>query len=364
MKFVFVSYNYSPDISSPERWIDRIKIYVTSLEKLAKQHTVIRVEQINFEGSWEHNNIQYHFVNYGKKKLYFPWRLHRFVKSLKPDVVVVHGLHYPLQLIQLHIKLGKKAKLIAQNHAEKPFTGIKKYLQRVADYYVDAYFFASRAMGEDWVNKGNLGSSKKIHEVMEVSSLFYPVERKLAQSKTNAEGSPCFLWVGRLDKNKDPLTVIKTFLQFLKSQPAARLYMIYHTSELLPEIVDILGPAMNNSVILIGKVPHEEMLYWYNSADFIISGSHYEGSGTAVCEAMSCGCIPIVTNIFSFQAITGNGKCGLLYEAGNEKKLLSALMQTKDMDIKKNQNDTIKQFRENLSFDAIAQRIQEIAASL
>ena len=36
MRFVFVSYNYSPDIHSPQEWLDRVKIYVGSLESLAK----------------------------------------------------------------------------------------------------------------------------------------------------------------------------------------------------------------------------------------------------------------------------------------------------------------------------------------
>ena len=75
------------------------------------------------------------------------------------------------------------------------------------------------------------------------------------------------------------------------------------------------------------------MQLWYNSADFIISGSHYEGSGVAVTEAMSCGCIPVVTDIPSFRSMTGQGKCGLLFKPGNEQDLLAALLKTKEMDM-------------------------------
>ncbi|HEX3386522.1 MAG TPA: glycosyltransferase, partial [Mucilaginibacter sp.] len=79
------------------------------------------------------------------------------------------------------------------------------------------------------------------------------------------------------------------------------------------------------SITLVGELPHDELQYWFNSADFTLSASHYEGSGTAVCEAMSCGCVPIVTDIPSFRMITDNGRCGLLYEPGNEHALLDAL---------------------------------------
>ena len=364
MRFVFVSYNYSGDINSPESWAGRISIYAGSLECMAKKHEVIRIDQINYEGEWNHNNIEYHFLNDGKKKNFFPWHLHRLVKSLNPDIVVVHGLHYPLQLIQLRLKLGKKIKIIVQNHAEKPFPGIKKWLQRTADIGVNAYLFASYEMGKDWVEKGNLGSLDKIYEVMEVSSPFYPVEKNVARLKTGVQDDLCFLWVGRLDKNKDPLTVIKAFLQFIKIKPGAKLYMIFHTMELLAEMEKLLGPEKNHSVFLIGKIPHADMLYWFNSIDFIVSGSHYEGSGTAVCEAMSCGCIPIVTNIFSFRAITDHGNHGLLYPPGNEDALLSAFIKATEMDIAENKKNVLKQFKKNLSFEAIANKFQEIAASL
>jgi glycosyltransferase involved in cell wall biosynthesis len=364
MRFVFVSYNYSGDINSPESWADRIRIYAGALECLAKKNEVIRIDQINYEGEWTQNNIKYYFIKSGKKKEYFPRQLHRFVKSLNPDIVVVHGLHYPLQLIQLRLRLGKKIKLIVQNHAEKPFIGPKKWLQRIADTGVNAYLFASHEMGEDWVKKGNLGSVNKIHEVMEVSSPFHRIDKNISRSKTGMEGDLCFLWVGRLDNNKDPLTVIKAFLQFIKVKPFVRLYMIYHTSELLPEINELLGQEKNHSVILVGKIPHSEMLNWFNSADFIVSGSYYEGSGTAICEAMSCGCIPIVTDIFSFRAITDHGKYGLLYEPGNESDLLSALAQATEMDIEKNRENVLGQFRRNLSFEAIANKIQDVASSL
>jgi len=366
MRFVFVSYNYSPDISTPQEWLNRVKIYVGSLECLSKNHTVICVEQINYKGNFSNNGVQYHCVSYGKKKNYFPRKLNGFVKSLRPDVIVVSGLHFPLQVIQLRLGLGRKIKIIAQNHAEKPFTGIKKYLQQLADKYIDAYFFASHAAGAEWVSKGNLHSEKKVREIMEVSSVFYPVDKILARSITRVSGDPVFLWTGRLNVNKDPLTVVQAFLQFLRFQPTAHLYMIYQTAELLPELKILINSEKNNhnAVVLIGEVQHKEMQYWFNSADFIISGSHYEGSGTAICEAMSCGCVPIVTDIFSFRAITANGECGLLYNPGDANALLAALMQATQMDVQEKRNKALEHFKNNLSFEAIAGKIQEVAASL
>jgi glycosyltransferase involved in cell wall biosynthesis len=366
MRFVFVSYNYSPDIHSPLEWLSRVKIYVGSLECLSKKHTVMRVEQISYTGNFSHNGVQYYCVDDGKNKNYFPRKLNGFVKSLRPDVVIVSGLHFPLQVMQLRLRLGRKVKIIAQNHSEKPFNGIKKYLQLMADRYINAYFFAAQALGAEWVSKGNLASENKIYEIMEVSSVFYPVDKILARSKTQVSGDPVFLWAGRLNENKDPLTVVNAFLKFLQFQPTAHLYMIYQTEELLPGLKIVINDEKNNrdAVVLVGQVPHEEMQFWFNSADFIISGSHYEGSGTAICEAMSCGCVPVITDILSFRAMTANGECGLLYKAGSENALLAALRQTMQLDIQEKRNKTLEHFKNKLSFEAIAGKIQEVAASL
>jgi glycosyltransferase involved in cell wall biosynthesis len=361
MRIVFVSHNYSPDINRPEDWFERIKIYSGSLSCLSRQHQIIRIERINYTGSCVREGIQYYFTTFHNRKLYFPWRFHRFVASTNPDVVIMSGTHFPMQAIQLRLHLGKRVKIFVQNHAEKPFPGPKKYLQRLADHFIDGYFFASTAMGRSWVSKGNIGSVSKIHEVMEVSSNFYPLERPEAIQETGVRGSHSFLWVGRLDENKNPEMVVRAFSLFAKSTPDASLYMIYQSDELLPAIQHIISEENfpSKTIFLVGKQPHDRLLYWYNSADFIISGSWYEGSGTAVCEAMSCGCIPILTDIFSFRAMTG-GHCGILYEPGSENGLLSALESATQLDKAFERKKVLEQFQDALSFEAIARNIQRV----
>ncbi|WP_448701631.1 glycosyltransferase family 4 protein [Mucilaginibacter sp. AW1-3] len=366
MKFVFASYVTTPEFKSPLTWLKRINIYTGILEALSKKHEVISIEHIDYTGQTFHNGVNYLFTKFAKTERHFPLAMHRFIKRQKPDVVFIQGLNNPLQVIQLRLTLGPRIPIMVQNHAEKPFTGFKKQLQRLADRGVNATLFASYAMGAEWVTKGNLTSPQKIHEVMEVSSVFYPVDKASAKARTGATGTPVFLWVGRLDQNKDPLTVVSAFLRFTDSSPDARLYMIYHTEELLDEIKALLNQHPNgNTVGLIGRIPHDDLLYWYNSADFIVAGSYYEGSGTAVCEAMSCGCIPIITDIFSFRSMTDNGRVGLLYEAGNQQQLLTTLFKSHYyLNIPAEREKVLAFFRSTLSFEAIAKRFEEIAASL
>jgi len=367
MRYVFASYVYIPEFNRPETWFKRINAYAGILEALAKTNEVISIEQIDFEGRVQNNGIDYHFKRFAASgpRRYFPLQQHKYIKSLKPDVVVIQSLHFPLQVIQLRLSLGSRVKIIIQNHAEKPFGGLKKWATKLADRFTDAYLFASREMGLDWISMSNLSSPKKIHEVMEVSSVFYPINRVEARAKTLVKGSPVFLWVGRLNDNKDPLNVVKAFLKFSLSSPGATLYMIFHTGELLSEINILLDAFPNKDVVkLIGQIPHSDLIYWFNSADFIVSGSHYEGSGTAICEAMSCGCVPLVTDIQSFRMITNNGECGMLYEPGNEQALFNVLMATSQINVDEKRRLSLTYYRQNLSFGAIAKQIEEIASGL
>ena len=363
MRIVFLSYNYSPDIHSPQEWIQRLQYYVGWLECLAKEHTVIRVDQVNYEGGFNHNGVHYYCVNNGQRKNYFPSKLHRFVQTLKPDIVVVSSFCFPLQVMQLRKQLGKHVNIIVQHHAEKPFTRIKKYLQRLAAFKTDIFLFTAYSTGIDWVQKANLDTEKKVRELMEVSSVFYLIDKEIAREKTQVSGSPIYLWVGRLNQNKDPLLVINAFLKFAVLHPHARLYMIYQQDDLLPAIKQLLNQdPVAPAITLIGKILHDDLLYWYNSADFYLSASHYEGSGTALCEAMSCGCIPVVTDIPSFRTINNN--CGILYEPGNEEALLRALQQSTLLSINEKEKEALEHFKNTLSFDAIAGKFRQIIASL
>ncbi|MBL7703091.1 MAG: glycosyltransferase family 4 protein [Ferruginibacter sp.] len=366
MKIVSTSYTNTVQFNDPVAWLQRINFYTGILDELAKNHQVDSIEQINYSGAVERNGVKYHFLNFKKRKLYFPGQLHNHIKALQPDVVLVNGLIFPLQIIQLRLKLGKKVKIILLHRGEKPYYGLRRLLQKMADRCIDAYLFTSAEFGKNWIESSIIKNQNKIYEVIQASSVFYPGNKSAAKSMLAVDGPPVFLWVGRLDANKDPLTVVKAFVQFAALNPEAKLFMIYQTEELLGDVKKLLQTEAKalSAVKLVGSVPHHELQNWYNAADFIISGSHHEGSGIGVCEAMSCGCVPLVTDIISFRKMTGPGKCGLLYRPGNVTALFNALMHTQTLDMEKERAKALQQFNTELSFAAVAYKIEMVLASL
>ena len=148
-------------------------------------------------------------------------------------------------------------------------------------------------------------------------------------------------------------------LLFVRAQNQHATNYVYAGGNLKQQITEQLESEEGHSscINVVGSVPHSELLYWFNSSDFVISTSHYEGSGIAVCEAMSCGCIPIITNIPSFKMMTNNEEVGILFPAGDETLLYNALINSLTLNREAQRQKTRHLFETNLSFEAIASRM-------
>jgi glycosyltransferase involved in cell wall biosynthesis len=363
MKIIHISYNIPrPQYTDPWAWLKFLSFLTSILESAALHSEVIAIFNINYDGIVQHNGVTYHFAKPSRWHLNLPFKLNRYVKKLHPDVVVVHGLIFPWQVVVLRWQLGRRLKIIAQHHAEPPFTDLRKYFQQLADKFIHAYLFASCELGMEWVKKGQIHNPKKIKQIMGTSSSFYPMEKDKARSITKVRGETVFLWVGRLDANKDPLLVANAFAKFIRSKPEANLYFIYQTFELLEELKVTIAetPGASDRIHLVGKVNNTDLQFWYNSAEFIISSSHYEGSGVAVCEAMSCGCIPVLTNIPSFRTMTDNGRIGLLYEAGSAEELFIALENSLTFNVEMEKRKVLEQFNNHFSAEANARKFMDV----
>lgn len=366
MNLVSITYTKKSQFDRPEDWLYHIRPYIGVLEELGRYFTVFSIDRIQFSGDFFLRGVFHCFPEVSGRRLTVALRLNRLASNFKPEVVLVQGMNFPLQVMLLRWRLGRRVKIIVQNHAEKPGKGLRGWLQRLSDPFINAYLFTAREIGDEWISRRIIRRAGKVHEIIEASSVFKLEDKEKAIERTGFQGSPGFLWVGRLNANKDPLTVLRAFLRFAQIQPAARLYMIFQTQELLPAIEELLGrePGVGHSVVLLGEKPHDEMEAYYNAADYLVSGSHYEGGGYAVFEAMSCGCIPILTDIPSFRQITADGNCGILYDPGDAESLFLAISRITACDKTVEREKVLRQFRKALSFEVIAAGIHEVVVSL
>jgi glycosyltransferase involved in cell wall biosynthesis len=246
---------------------------------------------------------------------------------LRPDVVQVHGLQFGRQAWQLKKLLGP-VPILVQDHANlPPQHWLNRFTLRKALRRMDAVSFVSKEQARPWLEDGFLGPNQTVAELMEGSSRFSLRLRAEARARTGLSGSPICLWVGRLNANKDPLTVLRGFGKALQEMPSALLALAYGASDLLDSVHRWLeeNPTTAARVRLLGSRPHASLEDLYNSADLFVLGSHHEGSGFAVLEALACGVVPVITDIPSFRVLTDHGIVGGLWQVGSPDALAREL---------------------------------------
>lgn len=356
IKLIDLNYHTHSDLSKPEDDLELQKASIGFVAFIKEKLSIELIKHLNYEGEKFIGGVKYAFFKSKNKFWYIPFKTHRYIQKQSPDIVLIQGLVFPLQLMALKIELGKKTKIIVQHHGEKPLAGIRGLFQKLANHFVDIYLFTSVENAKEWVERKIISSKEKCCELLEASTSFQLKNRLQSRLSIGFTGNQNFLWVGRLNVGKDPITVINAFEKYIISYPQARLFMIFQTEELLPVIKRKLeeNEQLENAVILKGKLNHSELEVWFNAVDFFISGSHKEGSGYALIEAMSCGCIPIVTNIPSFKKITRDGTLGFLFESGNPESLLNILLNLKNIDKERLSEAIISHFNHSLSFQSIA----------
>jgi glycosyltransferase involved in cell wall biosynthesis len=234
----------------------------------------------------------------------------------------------------------------------------------------DGFICTTAAQSEPWRAAGLLGPRQPIYEVVEAGRPVHPLPREPARAASGVRGEPALLWVGHLDANKDPLTVLEGFERSLQLLPGARLTMVYVGETLLPRIRARLAaaPALAERVELRGQVPYEAMPAYFSAADMFVSGSWREGSGYALIEALICGAVPVVTDIPSFRALThdavGGGRYGALWPAGDAGALAAALARLGQSDLSAQREQIAEYAARELSWDAIGRRALSVYAEV
>jgi glycosyltransferase involved in cell wall biosynthesis len=169
------------------------------------------------------------------------------------------------------------------------------------------------------------------------------------------------LCVGRLNANKDPLTVLQGFARFAETHPQATLTFVYGASDLEGALRDAVRRTSSASrVTLAGAVPHGTLEAVYAAADIFVLGSRREGSGYAALEAMACGVVPVLTDIPSFRWLTDDGRIGALWDVGDPVSLGDALARVASSDLQAHRRAAKARFDEHFSWSAIGRRAMEI----
>jgi glycosyltransferase involved in cell wall biosynthesis len=237
-------------------------------------------------------------------------------------------------------------------------------LQRRILQRCQAVFFTSVTHARPWLTAALLHENQVV-TCMEVSSSFALADREQARTRTKMRGNPVFAWNARLHPIKDPLTVLRGFSLIRRNWQEARLYMIYYTSEMVRQIRDAISsdPHLAGAVELRGTIAPQAVEDFLNSADFLVQGSLREVAGYSVLEAMSCGVIPIVTDIPSFRAMTADGAFGILFPIGDYRSMAEQTLAYDLRNLSVLSQSVRDRFVQVLSYDAMARTYEAVFMS-
>jgi glycosyltransferase involved in cell wall biosynthesis len=358
LSVVQVNYAFDKTLPDPDALLERYATLTGWAEALiaggAARSAV--VQQFHRAARIVRNGVEYCFVDRGVPAA---------TAALSPDVVHVNGLAFAARTWRLRRSLPRATAVVVQNHSDTGPMGrapLLRFVGAATRGAVDAFLFAADEHVERWRRAGFVGPRHETYQVMEASSRFEPMPRDLARGASGISGRPALLWVGRLNANKDPLTILDAFEPALASLPDATLTMAYGTAELLEAVRARIdrGAGLRERVRLAGAVPHDRIAAYFNAADLFVVGSHHEGSGYSLIEALACGTTPAVTDIPSFRVLTGDGRVGALWRTGDAADCARAMVAAAGGDLDAARPAVRAHFEQHLSWVAIGRRALEI----
>lgn len=367
MRIVQANAVYDPAIRTPEALLDQYRTLTEwSVAVAAAGADVSVVQRFSSAAEIRRDGITYRFTRDAQP----PWLstkdapadFNNAIVAQRPDVVHVNGLIFPRLVAGIRAAVGPRTAIVVQHHGgEFPIRGSgfvgmwRRQRWRSGLAAADALSFTSREQADPWRAAGVV-ADQRIIEIVEASTTLRTVQRDRARTALSLTGEPLLLWVGRLTTNKDPLAVLDGLEIALPQLPGARVVMVFGDDTLL-ESVDarVRGSQMlSQAVSLVGRVPYDEMPNYYGAADIFVSGSHSEGSGYALIEALASGLVPVVTDIPAFRRIAGS--CGERWPAGDAAAMARALITVVNRDSTEQRAACLVQFERALSWDAIARQ--------
>lgn len=364
MRIAIVNLVFDRNAGDPQSLVDRYPSLTGFAEALARAGVETRVVQRSPDFDCRKTSpagVEYSFVTDDESA--FPATSFEGAAVVEDvflsaaDIVHVNGLMFPAVVDALRDKLPPSTPIVVQDHAgTRPPGAIGRTLnpswRGLAE--ADAYSFTATANATPWREAGLLNRTAPIFEIVEAGTALWPVPRGEARARTQLSGDPLLLWVGRLNQNKDPLTVLGGVARVFEQMPDAELCMVYNDATLEADVRRVIDrwPQLRERVTLTWRVPHDSMPLYYSSSDFYVSGSHQEGSGYALIEAMACGVIPIVTDIPPFRVIAGD--CGVRWSPGDAASLADALVAAARLDREREVARVREHFERELTWDAIA----------
>jgi len=365
MNIALLNAGFDSDLESEEQLLARywhIPNLAAALAELG--HRVVVVQAFHRSGTRQDNAVRFEFVapaNPGRGN----WiefsgfgDIAPVLQQCRPHAVHLFGLSMPA----LRRDTGRwcrrhDALLCASYHGGRPpRRPLQWWRMRRSLRDTSVFCFPDAASAGQWRTARLVPRQSTVCELPEVSSAFSGIEKLQARRMLGIDGNPVLAWAGRLNANKDPLTALRAMTRIVREWPHANIVFAFQSGELLPAVNAFLDghDELSGRITLLGRRPHDEMQALFSAADFFVHTSHREWGSNVLVEAMACGAIPATTNIPSLCALTRTLDCAMSFGPGDDESLAAQLLAFPLAGIERASAAVKSEFRERLSYRAIA----------
>ena len=244
-----------------------------------------------------------------------PLILSKKIEKLKPDII---HTHHPLIIGQYASQLAEKLSLPLY------FTAHTQYEQYLNYYFPKGYNLTSKILIRNLINiskscrkvicpsektkqrlqKYHIENCVVIYNGIEKSFFVKPKKKNLDQ--------PTLVYTGRIEKEKNPLFLIKIARELKKILPNFRLIILGSGSQLNILNQKIFKYKLMENVLLAGEVNRNILPDIYKSAHLFVTASKSEVMPLSVIEALASGLPILVLNNSGLDEIVKDGKNGFI----------------------------------------------------
>ncbi len=156
--------------------------------------------------------------------------------------------------------------------------------------------------------------------------------KKLRQNLGIQNDDFVILFVGRIGKEKSVDVLIDGQVLISRKYPRAKLVIVGDGPDIEQFKKRVKRLKLSDNVIFVGKVPWEEVPYYYNIADVFVTASKTETQGLTVIEAMAAS-LPVVAVLDdAFKNTIEDGVSGYLFKDRRDyQKKIMMLLENPDV---------------------------------
>ncbi len=244
-----------------------------------------------------------------------------------------------------------------------------KYLAKIFDYFFFKYLNNVNmilATADQKAINDFIGRSKGLISKNEIkqfpsridTNIFHPLNKETCRKRCGISlDMKVIVTTGRLTSLKGWELMLKAFMLYKEKVDNACFYFLGDGEERIRIQNFIEINNLQRDVFIVGRLTHDELALYLNSADVYVMGSFVEGWATSLMEAIACAKPVVITNFSSSYELVTSGVNGYILESRNEKEFADCIEKCSELSVK---DVSINAFRmQEYSTCFLAQKIIE-----